>query len=135
MPARLSTFGRVSWLYCGLVRERGILRTSMTIVTPQLYSKRTKSSRGRVEWPTVKTIRFDLLLRGPLVTGRCFAPLPGRFGSAMLGLVTCRMLFQSSDGIKNDPGKADNKDRCPQGAKSDSHADGGSQPDGRCRGK
>src|SRR5262249_61589037 len=49
-----SVSGRISQLYCGLVRERGTLRTSTTHPTCASSSNSTNSRTGRVECPMVK---------------------------------------------------------------------------------
>src|SRR6185312_11606921 len=54
MPAAASVAGNASRLYCGLVRERGTVRTSTTIATDDSASSAMKSSTGRVECPIVK---------------------------------------------------------------------------------
>src|SRR2546421_9959956 len=53
MPRGASEPGNVSRLYCGLVRERGTVRTSTTSVTSASRSMATNSSSARVEWPMV----------------------------------------------------------------------------------
>src|SRR6185437_15337865 len=56
MPARASVSGRASALNCGLVRERGIERTSTSRSTATCLSKATNSAIVRVEWPIVKIV-------------------------------------------------------------------------------
>ena len=46
--------GSVSRLNCGLCRDRGIVRTSMTRPMPCAFRSRAKSSIDRVECPMVK---------------------------------------------------------------------------------
>src|SRR6185437_3642442 len=57
MPARASVFARASALNCGLVRERGIERTSTSRCTATCLSKATNSAIVRVEWPIRKDCR------------------------------------------------------------------------------
>src|SRR5215831_7541894 len=54
MPCAASAFGSVSRLYCGLVRERGTVRTSTMRVTSLGSSSAASSSIARVECPMVK---------------------------------------------------------------------------------
>lgn len=56
MRAPLKLSGRTSRLNCGLVRERGIERTSTSRSTPACTSIATNSSVVRVEWPMVKSV-------------------------------------------------------------------------------
>src|SRR5450756_1312944 len=59
MPATSSAAGKVSRLNCGLWRERGTVRTSMSRVTEWAASKAINSARGRVEWPTVNMTGWE----------------------------------------------------------------------------
>jgi len=59
MPAARRDFGNTSALNCGLWRERGMVRISMTCLTPCASSRRMNSSMGRFEWPIVN-IRREL---------------------------------------------------------------------------
>src|SRR5205085_9198457 len=85
MPSGASEPGNVSRLYCGLVRERGTVRTSTTSVTSASRSMATNSSSGRVEWPMVwngwrmkgRGLWGGLLHLGELAPQR--APLLGAF--------------------------------------------------------
>src|SRR2546428_13783478 len=52
-PARAT--GRVSRSNCGLWRERGTVRTSMSRATECSFSNAMNSASARVEWPTVNT--------------------------------------------------------------------------------
>src|SRR5439155_19551097 len=54
MPNRARVSESTSALYCGLVRERVILRTSATTPICALLSRSTNSLTGRVECPMVK---------------------------------------------------------------------------------
>src|SRR5215472_19166227 len=54
IASRASASGSVSPLCCGLVRERGTVRTSATRSTWAALSKSTNSLSGRVECPKVK---------------------------------------------------------------------------------
>src|ERR1017187_674068 len=54
MPAAARESGSVSRLNWGVVRERGIERTSTSSVTPTCCKSATNSARVRVEWPIVK---------------------------------------------------------------------------------
>src|SRR5438105_6247713 len=54
MPKATRAWGRVSRLYCGLVLERGTVRTSTNRRTPALFSRPAKEASGCVECPTVK---------------------------------------------------------------------------------
>jgi hypothetical protein len=49
MPAAASGAGRTSALNCGLVRERGIVRTSTSSSTPASRNSATSSAVERVE--------------------------------------------------------------------------------------
>ena len=65
MFAAASDIGSASSLNCGLWRERGTLRTSISRVTPWPVSSLRNASIGRVEWPTVSTSqRASSALRG-----------------------------------------------------------------------
>src|SRR6266566_7015275 len=55
MPAATSAAGKVSRLNCGLWRERGTVRTSMSRATEWAFINAMNSPSGRVEWPTVST--------------------------------------------------------------------------------
>src|SRR5262249_32653793 len=50
----ISERGSTSMLYCGLVRDRGTVRTSTTIPTFASFSRSTNAAIGRVECPMVK---------------------------------------------------------------------------------
>jgi hypothetical protein len=50
---------RVFWLNCGLCRERGILRTSMTRSTRCARRRSRKTFHVRVECPIVKTVQVQ----------------------------------------------------------------------------
>src|SRR5262245_35908293 len=54
MPAFASVCANESELYCGLVRERGMVRTSTTRLMPTPPTRLMNSSTGRVECPMVK---------------------------------------------------------------------------------
>ena len=54
--ARAATPRSASWLNCGLWRERGTVRTSISWVTRWARSSSRNASIGRVEWPTVSTL-------------------------------------------------------------------------------
>src|SRR5204863_2042751 len=55
MPVAASAAARVSRLNCGLWRERGTVRTSMSRATEWAFNNAMNSPSGRVEWPTVST--------------------------------------------------------------------------------
>src|SRR5437870_11316007 len=55
MPVAASAAARVSRLNCGLWRERGTVRTSMSRATEWAFNNAMNSPSGRVEWPTVRT--------------------------------------------------------------------------------
>src|SRR5437667_11928698 len=55
MPWTARAAGRVSRSNCGLWRDRGTVRTSMSRATAWALSSAMKSASGRVEWPTVST--------------------------------------------------------------------------------
>ena len=42
-------------MYCGFVRDRGMVLTSATSVTSAIFNSLTNSAIDRVEWPMVKT--------------------------------------------------------------------------------
>src|SRR5207244_2318207 len=56
MPVAASAAARVSRLNCGLWRERGTVRTSMSRATEWAFNNAMNSPSGRVEWPTVAAI-------------------------------------------------------------------------------
>ena len=56
LPRRASVSGRLSSLNCGLVRDRGIDRTSTTRSTRDSRSRSTNSAIVLVEWPMVKNV-------------------------------------------------------------------------------
>src|SRR5512135_2622888 len=56
MPAAASGAGSASALNCGLVRERGIERTSTRRSTSACFNISTSSATERVEWPMVNTV-------------------------------------------------------------------------------
>src|SRR5213592_3962756 len=55
MPWTARAAGRVSRSNCGLWRERGTVRTSMSRATECSFSNAMNSASARVEWPTVST--------------------------------------------------------------------------------
>src|SRR5580692_2690072 len=55
MPAAAKVCGKTSVLNCGLNRERGTVRTSISRSTADSWSSVISSSAVRVEWPMVKT--------------------------------------------------------------------------------
>src|SRR5437879_8811551 len=55
MPVAASAAARASRLNCGLWRERGTVRTSMSRATEWAFNNAMNSPSGRVEWPTVST--------------------------------------------------------------------------------
>ena len=63
IPCAAREAGKTSRLNCGLVRERGTVRTSTTSLTSAVVKSATNSSIGRVECPMVKK-GLDMLLGG-----------------------------------------------------------------------
>src|SRR5271157_3894308 len=51
-------------LNCGLVRDRGIARTSATSCAPEPCNRATKSTIDLVEWPIVRKAGIDWTLGG-----------------------------------------------------------------------
>src|SRR5450631_3695533 len=107
MPSAVSESGRVSPLNCGVVRERGIERTSTSIVMSDCCRSATNSAKDRVEWPIVRIValaRLALELAGvvgvglldplPCVTRRELGIIPGK-----ILRVLCQFPFVAQAGL------------------------------------